>query len=159
MNAQRSIRRTELPQGMASMASADKVSPARSVGFRPIRSALHPPKKVAVNPPIPQQETAKTATFPENPLLARKNERNGKAIAPMRFTRIPDQRIQKSDGSPPTASCQIKESFFRIGFFTESVHGSQGRGGIQKLESKMRKRGNSHAVRQRLRRRRAGLTA
>src|SRR5438132_12920392 len=98
------------------MASTDKASPASSVGFRPIRSALHTPKKVAVSPPIPQQETANAATFSENPLLARKKDRNGKAIAPMRFTRIPDQRIQKSDGSPPTASCHMTESFFRIGF-------------------------------------------
>src|ERR1700730_12917195 len=137
MNAQRSISKTELPQGIASMASAAKTSPAKSVGFRPFRPPLHPPKKLAVNPPIPHQETAKAATFPENPLLARKNERNGKAIAPMRFTRIPDQRIQKSDGSPPTASCQIIESFFRTRFSTESVHGSQGRGGIQRLASRI----------------------
>jgi hypothetical protein len=91
---------------MLNIAAADRSNPLNRVTFRPILSALHPPKKPAVNPPSPQQETAAAATFCGTPRLIRKKDKNGNAIAPIRLTRMPDQRIQKSAGNPPPIRCQ-----------------------------------------------------
>jgi hypothetical protein len=96
---------------MANMATTEPANPVNNVNLRPILSALHPPKKAALSPPIPQQETAAAATFCGTPRLIRKKERNGKAMAPMRLTSMPDHKIQKSAGNPPTVRCQSRCRF------------------------------------------------
>src|SRR5271156_3551882 len=93
------------------MATTKPSKPFNSVNLRPILSPLHPPKKAAISPPIPQQETAAAATFCGTPRLIRKNERKGKAMAPMRLTSRPDHKVQKPGGNPPTALCQNRCRF------------------------------------------------
>ena len=96
---------------MANIANAETLRPVNNVNFRPILSALQPPRKVALSPPIPQQETAAAATFWGTPRLIRKKDRKGKANAPIRLTKMPDHKTQKSLGNPPAVRCQSRCRF------------------------------------------------